>query len=378
MQEPTAAGSPRIRVVIDGAQLTANARAVRSILRPGTATYYMVKGNAYGYGLEQAVPALAACPPDVWVVDSIEEAVRVRRLRPDDDILVLQVWSGADLVEVARLGARATISDLAMLREWVALGGSAPCIELQLEVGMQRLGFVEGDIDEMIDLVASNGDRWVGVFAHIGRYDVEQASREVHRFSSLVDRIATRSGRPRSSLRTHLSSSRGITADHSLEFDAVRVGRALYGSAMGLLDSTVAELVQPALSLEARVARCRPYDPAYAVGYAGWTAEGAGVSADHLSIATLYMGYNDVFGLAPFIEKLRWESGGRTVRFVEISMQYSLLAVSGPPFEEGEWIRFVDSRTAAGKALLHDAWHGYAPQRVAPSIRTSNAEYIVE
>ena len=66
-------------IQVDRGALRWNVQALRSRLKPGTQVAAVLKGDAYGHGLDLVVPALEGLV-EYLQVDDIEELRRVRRL----------------------------------------------------------------------------------------------------------------------------------------------------------------------------------------------------------------------------------------------------------------------------------------------------------
>ena len=75
-------------IEIDRNALVANAVAFKALLRPECELMVVVKANAYGHGLAQAAPVLAA-RADWLGVHSLEEALTLERLDLRQPILIL-------------------------------------------------------------------------------------------------------------------------------------------------------------------------------------------------------------------------------------------------------------------------------------------------
>ncbi|HSP24222.1 MAG TPA: alanine racemase, partial [Saliniramus sp.] len=124
-------------LTIDLGALAANWRLIRERGR-GAECGAVVKANAYGLGIEQAVPALARAGCRTFFVAHIDEGKRVRAIAPDAVVYILNgllpgtapVYAAHDLRPV--LGSREEIA------EWMSTGGRPAA--LHVDTGMNRLG----------------------------------------------------------------------------------------------------------------------------------------------------------------------------------------------------------------------------------------------
>src|SRR5690606_18044071 len=115
------------RLTIDLGALAANYRLLAARSAPAR-TAAVVKADAYGLGVEHAVPTLLAAGCDTFFVAMPDEGLAVRRAAPDATIFVLGgIFSEAfpDLV-AARLVP--VLSSLPAIEAWSRHGGAAhPC-----------------------------------------------------------------------------------------------------------------------------------------------------------------------------------------------------------------------------------------------------------
>ena len=129
-------------LTIDLGALHANYRALAGRVLPGDCAA-VVKGDAYGCGLDQVSETLARAGCRTFFVANLDEARRVRAKTREAVIYVLNGFSSASSQAFVDLAARPVISSSVELAEWdnfVAAtqwtGGAA----LHVDTGMNRLG----------------------------------------------------------------------------------------------------------------------------------------------------------------------------------------------------------------------------------------------
>ena len=133
-----------------GATLTIDLRALQdnwhllSARTPKAETAAVVKANAYGIGIEAAVPALAMAGCRTFFVAHLSEARRVRAVAPDAVIYVLNGLPSGSTSAYLAINARPVIGSADDAHQWMAEGGGQPCA-IHVDTGMNRLGF---DMDE--------------------------------------------------------------------------------------------------------------------------------------------------------------------------------------------------------------------------------------
>lgn len=110
----------------------------------------VVKADAYGHGLQRAVPALAAC--DAFAVATIEEALELRQLNKEKRIMLLEgVFNGYEMNL-----AKKHKFDVVIHQDYqLELLKSAPTAEnidvwLKIDSGMNRLGFHADELPDTL------------------------------------------------------------------------------------------------------------------------------------------------------------------------------------------------------------------------------------
>ncbi len=136
----------RPALVIDLSVIHANWQAANAAFT-GARVGAVVKQDAYGLGIAQIVPLLAALGcRDFWVAD-LSEAHAVRCATPEGRIFVLHGLCGASLDELRRLGAVPVLIDRAEVEALAALPGEdRPTVALHLDTGLNRLGLGADDV----------------------------------------------------------------------------------------------------------------------------------------------------------------------------------------------------------------------------------------
>jgi alanine racemase len=267
---------------VDLDALAANWRALRA-RAGGAETAAVVKADAYGTGIEQAVPALCRAGCRTFFVAHLSEALRARAVAPDATIYVLNglltgtgpIYAEHDLRPV--LGSREEIE------EWAAFcraGSERFKAAIHVDTGMNRLGLtVEeglalGSLDMLRDFEQS---LLMSHFVGAEENDTPLNARQIEAFQAVRRALP---GIPAS-----LANSSGIYLAQKPHFDLVRPGYALYG---GNPTPDHANPMRPVVGLEGRIVQLRWVEAAQTVGYNGrWTAR------DRRRIATISVGYAD-------------------------------------------------------------------------------------
>ena len=289
--------------VVDLAALAANVAALRARLAPGTRLMAAVKADAYGHGVAQVGPALAAVV-DAFGVATAEEALELRALGVARDVLVFAPVR-ARIAELVAADVALTVAGRDDLEAIGRAAAPAPArVHLKVDTGMGRLGTpvgTRGDRDgsgmrAAVELAAAvdraPGSRLEGVWSHLASADEPDAASpgsstdaQITAFHDLLRALERSSVRPP---LAHLANSAAIVARPDAQFDLVRPGIAVYGQPPSAHVAHLAPELRPALTLDAPVTFVKHVPRGAPIGYGGtWTAPRATV------VATVRLGYAD-------------------------------------------------------------------------------------
>lgn len=215
---------PLNRVLLDLDALRSNLNFFRKKL-PNLAVAPVLKSNAYGHGLKEIAAALKAEACPFYVVDSIYEAYEIRKVDPKTPLLIL----GFNFANNVRKKkgfhfAAGSLDQLEMLAQ-----KKLP-IHLELNTGMNRMGFHWRNPEEWLDEVAKHKDQIEGVFTHFADADnpsdIGFTELQVQRFKTLLKELQKRGVDPK---WIHASNSAGSMKIKDPVFNMMRLGFSLYG-----------------------------------------------------------------------------------------------------------------------------------------------------
>ena len=309
----------------------------------------VVKADAYGHGAQTVARTLYEEGCRHFAVSALEEALAVREVVADADILILGsiLPKHVPILAKHRIATAVFSKDmaLALSQEAKQLGLSIG-VHIKLDTGMNRLGFAAYDeasrtrtLSELAEVCGYEGLEIHGVFSHFATADDPQeqgTEQQAERFTAMLENMESR-GLPTG--MKHLCNTAGALRYPRYRMDAVRLGIALYG----YLPYEDADLpLLPVMRLCSAVTHIHTLPKGEHLGYGGTFA-----ADSERKIATVSIGYADGF--------IRAYSGANvTVHTGEgdfsapvvgrICMDQCMLDVTGIPVECGNEVTlFGDS-----------------------------------
>lgn len=322
-------GSAGLILAIDLAALAGNWRRLAAEAASAECAA-VVKADAYGIGIEQAVRALWAAGARTFFVALPQEGKHVRAVAADAAIYVLngllpeaiEIYRSADL--------RPVLNSLDDAEIWARLANGAPSA-VQVDTGMNRLGLSLREALELARrpaLLQQISPRLL--ISHLACADnpANPSSR-----TQLALFLEIRGEFP--GLAASLANSAGIFLGPDYHFDMVRPGIALYGGGF----ASDRPPLKTVVTMEARILQVREGAAGETIGY------GAAERLQRDSrIAILSAGYADGYhrsagssdrrpGASAFVR-------GRSARLLgRVSMDLMAIDVTGiPGVTQGDWV----------------------------------------
>jgi alanine racemase len=271
-------------LTIDLGAIARNYRSLRHRLG-GTPCAGVVKGNAYGLGVAEIAPVLAAQGCDRFFVATLDEAVELRGLLPDATIAVLNGVLAGSAAVFAENNLLPVLNDLGQIDLWAALsrsrGGEPLEALIHIDSGMSRLGLPP---EETRRLAAErhrlDGLRLTLVMSHLACAEQPDNPMNAAQRTEFDGLRALLPSAPAS-----LANSSGIFLGAEYHYDLGRPGVALYGvNPTPGKPNPMTEVVR----LHSKIIQLRDVDRPQTVGY--------GAShrvATKARIATVPVGYAD-------------------------------------------------------------------------------------
>jgi alanine racemase len=267
---------------IDLDALAANWRTLRDNAG-GAETAAVVKANAYGIGIEQAVPTLGRAGCRTFFVAHVSEAIRARAVAPDAAIYVLNGLFTGTCPTYAEFDLRPVLGSFEEIEEWAGFCRAQSQklkAAIHVDTGMNRLGLTVPQGLMLKDLASLKDFETALLMSHF--VSAEESDNPLNRQQIEAFRAvrATLPGIPSS-----LANSSGIFLRDRPHFDLARPGYALYG---GNPTPDRDNPMRAVIGLEGRIVQLRWVEADHSVGYNGrWLA------LSKRRIATISVGYAD-------------------------------------------------------------------------------------
>lgn len=140
--------------------LKQNIKYIKGQLKKGVRFSSVVKGNAYGHGIEVFVPLAEEAGVDHFSVFSSDEALRVMKVATKKpDIMIMGMIDDESLEWCVRSGLECFVFDFERLNKIIGEAqktGIAAKIHIELETGMNRTGFEETELGELFKVLTEN------------------------------------------------------------------------------------------------------------------------------------------------------------------------------------------------------------------------------
>jgi len=282
-------------IQVDTEALRHNLRSLRCLAPEGVRVAAVVKGNAYGHGLETVVSALDGSV-DAFQIDDVEELRRLRTFS-DRPALVLGYVLETQLEDAHALDCELAIYDaerLPVLQRLAERTGKRPRLHLKIDALLGRQGVVPRDLDAFLaELRQYDGLDLVAAYAHFANIedttDLSHAWAQVETFEDVFRRLRE-GGWP--DLGRHVSATSGVmTVEANVGTnDLVRLGLGVYGmypsTALSRTHRTMG--LRPAIRWVSHLAQVKTLPARHPVGY-GLTF----VTPREMRIGIVPQGYSD-------------------------------------------------------------------------------------
>ncbi len=213
-----------------------NIQFIRSYLREDCRLASVIKGNAYGHGIEPFVSLAEECGVDYFAVFSADEAVRTHRViqRPSD-IMIMGMVEGNALAWAIEQDIEFFVFDHERLQQALELAkkmGKRARIHLELETGMNRTGFPCGEVPQLVELLQREAEhlKVMGVCSHLAGAESIANYYRIQRQRSTFGKLKRLFKQANLPVKYyHLACSAATIRYPRTQMDLVRIGILQYG-----------------------------------------------------------------------------------------------------------------------------------------------------
>lgn len=341
-----------------------NVKTYQRQLKPDTKIMAMVKAFAYGSGGAEIAGILQYHKVDYLGVAYADEGVELRKSGITLPIMVMNPEEAAfeSIVEYSLEPDLYSFSVLHSFESFLEKEGLQRYpVHIEIETGMNRLGFAMDDIAALSDhLQKTSLIRVQTVFSHLAASeDAKEDDYTLQQFNLYQQAVAQLKEKLTYSFLQHITNSAGIIRLPYLQLDMVRLGIGMYG-----VDSSVLcqSQLQPVATLKTTIAQLKHLKAGESVGY-----NRRGVVKKDSVIATVRIGYADGYS-----RKLGNGNGkmlvkGKLVPVIgSICMDMTMIDVTGiKGVEEGDEV-IVFGKDLTVQQLAE--WAGTIPYEIMTSI----------
>lgn len=275
------------KIEVDLNAIAHNLRTIKKLIYPETKIIGVVKANAYGHGLVETARAVWTSGADILAVSSIDEAVELRVNKIRSPILVLGYVEPKEFYKALDFDITLTSHDFDLtylLHLEAKKQNRWAKVDIKVDTGLNRLGYKTYGAAEMYQKIMNlEHIKIEGIHSHfVATNDREYSENQMKEFKNVLFNLQQQNIQPP---MVHMASSDAVYLYNEAQFDAVRVGLALYGhSAVPEFD----EMLEPALSLKSQIVSMRRIAKNESVSYGREF-----VAQDPRKIAVVPIGYFD-------------------------------------------------------------------------------------
>jgi alanine racemase len=301
----------------------------------------VVKANAYGHDLAIATEALWRAGVDGWVVTDSNDAHWLSQQRYKLPILILFPLEDSLLPTAFEHGWHLSVTSedyLARIEHMAGLYRKNAKIHLEIETGMHRTGIpaVNAELAIARYAVPASPIKIIGLFTHL--YDVDTAAISHNQLTIMAELQFSLQRKALPIPSTHVLASDGLAlygGDYA--FDAVRLGKALYGFCRHFPETS------ESLTWKTRIITTSELKPGDTVGYSGMYR-----AQKNIRIATLPVGYGDGLDRRLSNQGFVLVGGKQCPVLGLISMNHTMIDISGVfKVEVGDEVVLLGSQKGA-------------------------------
>lgn len=263
----------------------------RSRLPAGTGIVAMVKASGYGAGSYEIARTLQDAGAAYLAVAVLDEGIDLRRRGISMPIMVMNP-KVLNYHEMFANRLEPEVYSMSMLKdvdkEARKYGVKDYPVHIKLDTGMHRMGFVEEELPEVMEILDStDAVRIASAFSHLATADCmdmdDYTRMQLEKFDRATNYMLSVSRNP---FLRHVLNSAGILRFPEYHYDMARLGIGLYG--VNTLPPEVEQPLAPVSTLRTVIIAIREWKKGESIGYARRS-----ILQRDSRIATIPIGYAD-------------------------------------------------------------------------------------
>jgi len=223
-------------IELDKAALNSNIAFMKKKAGPGVTYSVVIKGNAYGHGIEDLVPMLEVCGVNHFSVFNVEEARRVQHVKRENCHVMIMGFVDHNYLDwVIENDISFFVFTPERLQKSIEVAqklGKAARVHIEVETGMHRTGFANEEIPQVIDALKRHPQAlfFEGLCTHLaGAESIENFPRiekQIQVFDKYLWHFQSLGLNPR---YQHLACSAGVLNFPYSVRNLIRIGISSYG-----------------------------------------------------------------------------------------------------------------------------------------------------
>lgn len=223
-------------IEIDSRTFRKNLQYIKGILNDGVKYSSVVKGNAYGHGIEHFVPMAEQAGVDHFSVFSADEALRVETVTSQDVTVMIMgmidqqqlEWAIENEIEFFVFNSERLLK----AKELAEMMGKKAKVHLEIETGMNRTGFPAKKLKDLAQLFSTHTEHLDlrGMCTHYaGAESIANYYRIKKQYNTFNKSYSKLSGFGITPSLKHTACSAAAMRYPSTQMDMVRIGILQYG-----------------------------------------------------------------------------------------------------------------------------------------------------
>lgn len=227
---------------IDFSQIKKNAQELKALITDNCRFMSVIKGNAYGHGIEETVEVIDEVT-DWYAVATFEEAMRIRNSNSKKPILIFGYVEEYDLSEVSKNKITLTglsIEYISTINNYCADNDLFIDMHIEIDTGFNRTGItcrsntIDQTVKTLLPIYQFGNIRFTGIFTHFPcagskiESEIKFTDLQFDSFTELVTRLQNEGIKVG---LCHVCNSKATLYNSEKHLDLVRVGAYIFGLA---------------------------------------------------------------------------------------------------------------------------------------------------